>query len=227
LNASDLVSKLVEYYPGKYTAERIDKMRAFSSTIAEDSLGSVYDAITEDRESSGTVGIVDIKKACNSIGVGYRAAQFIPTENWTCECCGYEFRYHPAPNDDDKIDKNIHDVCPMCGFQVGWSKLATQYKARKIKADWLDRLITEYTGAYGPKVPEHKVKKGGLTLDRGGLYWSRSKAENERTDAKKINVQDKLAEIDKAKKIDFAKLQATKIAPPPIPPEKPGELGIF
>ena len=238
MNAKEFVSKLVEYYSGKYSGERVEKMITFSSTISEDSLGAVYDAITEDRESSGTVGIVDIKKACNTIGVGYRAAHFIPTESWTCECCGYEFRYHPAPSDDDKIDRNIHDVCPMCGFQVGWSKLSAQYKTHKIKTDWFDRLMIEYTGAYGPNVPAHIAKRAPalseqpgikiLAVERGGLYWARSMAENERTNAKKVNVEAKIAEIDRAKRFEPIKPQAPKPAPVRVlEPEKPGELGIF
>lgn len=228
MNAKEFVSKLVEYYSGKYSGERVEKMITFSSTISEDSLGAVYDAITEDRESSGTVGIVDIKKACNAIGVGYHAAQYIPTEDWTCECCGYEFKYHPCPSDDDKIDRNIHDVCPMCGFQVGWSKLSAQTRAHKMPEHWHDKLVSEYAEAFGPKITAHVVNKGALTLQRGGIYWPRSMAENERTNAKKVNVEAKIAEIDRAKRFEPIKPQAPKPAPVRVlEPEKPGELGIF
>lgn len=200
-------------------------MRAFSATISEDSLSSVYDSITEDRDSSGTVGIVDIKKACTAIGVGYRAAHFIPTESWQCDACGYEFRYHPCPSDDDKIDRNIHDVCPMCGFQVGWSKLSAMTRAHKMPEHWYDKLIAEYSGAFGPKIAAHVAKKGALTLQRGGLYWARSAAENERTDAKKINVEAKIVEIDRAKK--FEKTTPKPDPAPVVEYAEPGELGIF
>lgn len=100
--------------------------------------------------------------------------------------------------------------------------------------------MIEYTDAYGPNVPAHIAKRAPalseqpdikiLAVERGGLYWARSKAENERTDAKRVNVEDKIAEIDRARRFEPIKPQAPK----PISrlayipePEKPGELGIF
>lgn len=196
MKAQEFVSRLIEYFPGKYQHERIEQMTRFSGSICEDDLESVYKNILENREGAGTIGIVDIRKACVALGIGYTETHFIPTQDWACDCCGEQFKYHPCPTTDDKIDKNIFDVCPNCGLQVIWTLDAHRERARYGKAEWYDRLL-ESCRRWGRGTMTADVKCGQLTIPRGGVFWPRIKAEEERRSEKKKNGDAKVAVIDK------------------------------
>jgi len=213
MKAHELVLKLTEYFSGKYNAERIDQMERFAKGINEEDLESVYRNILENREGAGTIGIVDIRKACIALGVGYTETHFIPTQDWTCDCCGEQFKYHPCPTTDDKIDKNVFDVCPNCGLQVIWTLDARRERARYGKAEWYDRLL-ESCRKWGRGTAPTDMKQGQLSITRGGVFWSRIKAEDERRAEKHEESAVKMTTIDKRVAFLAAEKSAREIKKP-------------
>lgn len=203
MNAREMVNEIVSCFvpPPKPMQE---KMITLVESIPEAARKNVIDRIVETESSSIKISIKNIVEACIALGVSYHKTTYVPAEAWICDSCGNQFKYGISPSDDDKIDKLIYDACPMCGFQVNWSILHKQYSALGIKTEWYDRLLAECFASFGPKIAPHVSKKiPGLSLSRGGIFWSRSKAENERSDDKKLSIANKLAEIDKAKRYDL------------------------
>jgi hypothetical protein len=204
MTPKDMIAELLNCYVLPPAAVQ-SKMEQLAATIPENARKDVIDRILETEASSTKISIKHIIEACNTLGVSYKAAKYVPAINWICDACGREFLYHQAPTDDDKIDKQIYDFCPDCGMQPGWTILMQKYKAFGIATPWYDRLLADCAKAYGPKVKAHVDHIGaagmGMNLNRGGIFWSRLKAENERTDAeaekKKIAIADKLSAIDK------------------------------
>ena len=196
MTGQDLVAELIQCYipPPPKMQER---MAVLADTIPEESRQPVLDAILETVAASTKISESHIIEACNLLQVSYTKAHFTPALSWQCDCCMYNFRYTPAPSDDEKLDKSLFDVCPMCGFQPGWTILRDQYKAMGRPTLWYDRLMTNLKGGYGPGIPKPQGTEGKQT--RGGLFWERSKAEQERRDKLRMAVNDKIAKIDQAK----------------------------
>jgi hypothetical protein len=180
----------------------IEKMKAFAEKIPDDCRQEVIDRILETEGPSSKVGVKQMAESCAALGVGFKRSQFVPAIDWCCDACGHRFKYAQSVSEDDKIDKYLYDFCPMCGFQPGWTHLREAYHLQGIATDWYDRLIEEHASSFGPKIKEHKVKKGGLNLFRGGLFWNIDKARAERAEDKKIEVAAKLAMMDRAKKFE-------------------------
>ena len=202
MNAEQFIAKLMGYYKGSYSPERIEQLKRFSRGISEKALEDVYNSIIENREKDGAIAVVDLKKACQEQGAAFTETKYVPTEDWTCEACGNEFKYHPCPSDDDKIDKGIFDVCPNCGYQVAWSITADAYKKIGYKIEWDERLKAECPANHGRNVSIHKVKKGPLEYETGGIYWSRALAERERRDESRRNAESAISMIDRAKRFE-------------------------
>lgn len=184
------------------------KLETLAESIAEDARQDVIDKILETETASVKISIKHVVDACRALGVSYRETRYLPAEHWVCDCCGREFMYHQAPSDDERIDKNIMDFCPDCGFQPGWTILAESYKALGQKVEWYQRMLAAYQGAYGPGVKSHIFRIGsaarGVTMTRGGLFWARHDAEKERKESKRIAIEAKLSDIDRAKRWDIA-----------------------
>lgn len=188
-----MIAELVQCYVPPPGAVQ-EKMIRLADTIPEDARQEVIDRILEEEGSSTKISITHIVDACRALGVGYKAAKYVPAIEWQCECCGTTFKYHAAPTDDDKIDKNIHDLCPRCGFQVIWSIEAEMYKINKKRPEWYYRLIERHTGEN--RNPSEKAHNG---TD----FWSRHAAERERAKALEANAEEEIAEIDRAKRWDI------------------------
>jgi len=185
-------------------AKMIERMEALAESIQEDARQDVIDAIMEKEGPSTKIGTAHIVAACNTLGISYRKAHYIPAEDWICDACGHTFKYSMGAGDDDYIDKYIYDFCPMCGFQPGWTQLADAYRRQGIGVEWYDRLLDDCASAFGPKIKPHKARKGGgMTLDRGGIFWKIDDARSERAAEKKIAADAKIAEIDRAKRYDL------------------------
>lgn len=207
MTSDAMVMQLVECFVSPPDAV-ITKLKRIAETIPEDARQDVIDKILETETSSVKISVKHIVEACRALGVSYRETRYLPAEDWICDCCGHEFKYHQSPSDDERIDKEIYDFCPMCGFQPGWSILAQAYKDRGQKVEWYDRLLEQYHEAYGPTVKSHQVRIGspsmGMSLNRGGIFWSRHKAEEERAKDRHEAINQRMAEIDKAKRWDIA-----------------------
>jgi len=203
----NLVDDLISTYRAP-SPKMVEQMQMMVRKIPERYHEEIFQAILEEEGPNIQIGVNHIVAACERIGAPYTKAHYVPTEDRTCDACGYEFKYHPAPSDDDKIDKNIHDVCPMCGMQVGWT--LTAEKLRELfgkNPEWYDKLVKECQGAFGPKIEAHVVHKGpkgaGMNLSRGGIFWARSHAENERQAERRLKIDAKIGEIDRAKRWDL------------------------
>ena len=203
MTADSMITELVSCYVTP-TKKMIEKMQYIAESIPDDARQDVVDSIIEEEGPSTKIGTSHIVAACVKLGVPFRRTTYVQAEDWICDGCGHKFKYTPAPSDDDKIDKGLYDVCPMCSMQVNWT-LAVN-RARKLGHDttWYDRALRDCAD-WGPNKPEVVRKIFNLTLKRGGVYWSRSRAEGERREEKKIAIDVRMSEIDRAKRWDLEK----------------------
>ena len=184
-----LCDDLLDTYrrPGE---KMIRQMAKVCDTIPERCHADVYQAILEDLSADKMIGVKEIVAACEKIGAPHERAHYLPTEEWVCDACGKDFKYHPAPSDDDKIDKGIHDVCPQCGFQpiwtiqkrgygVGWSKTAEEV---------YQKHIATATAKFGERNP----------------YFNWHRAEREREEGRRMAVDDKISRLGESKRWDLA-----------------------
>ena len=200
-----MLDDIMAYFAqGKYVQAVQDRMHALITSIGEVERDSVLEHLIETQKASFKVGVSDIVESCRALGVGFRAARFVPAEMWTCDACSHDFKFTLAPSDDDKIDRGMYDYCPMCGFQPGWTKLADKYRAMGIATPWLDKLLEECASSFGLDAKPHMVRKGGdMTLSRGGIFWARSMAESERKEDRRISIEVKMEALGKAKRWDL------------------------
>lgn len=188
------MSRAMSYFggDGKYNPEVIAEMNRIVSAISEPERDLVYDCLVEDERASFRIGVKEIVAACQKLGVGYRRSHYIPATGWCCDACGHQFNYAPYASDEDKLAKGIHDVCPMCGFQPGWTETYNSYKKLgRLSANYeaqYRRLIESCTQAHGPNAP-------------GGVYWSRAAVEKELRDAKYMKIDRAMESVAKAKEI--------------------------
>lgn len=184
-----LSDDLLETYkrPSEAMIRQIERV---CSTIPERCHGDVYQAILEDVSANNVIGVKEIVAACEKIGAPHERSHYIPTETWICDACGHEFKYHPAPSDDDKIDKGIHDVCPQCGFQPCWTIQKRGYGASwsKTAQEIYQGNIDKALAKYGPKNP----------------YFNWHRAERERAENKRLAVDEKIARLDNSKRWDLS-----------------------
>ena len=117
-----------------------------------------------------------------------------------CSNCGGA-SYRPV---DDHCAPTIYeynpsDFCPDCGLQPYYTIIAQEYTLRGISTAWYNKLI-ERAKRWGreTKPRQEKTVMGGQWMV-GGPFWLQSKAEAERRDDKRIRIDAKLAEIDRAK----------------------------
>ena len=202
MTPESFIHQITSYFASntKYKSEIIAEITRIVSRIGDTELESVYDRLLEDNAPSFMVGIKQIVEACEALGISYHKAHFVPAKDWQCVSCDHKFKYAIAPSEDDRIDKGIYDFCPNCGFQPYWMKLESMYRGQGISTEWYDRLVMDHQG-FGLGKSESKVRKGnGMTLTRGGVFWDKSKAEQERRDNKKLDIQTKIAEIDRSLK---------------------------
>jgi hypothetical protein len=154
----------------------IEKMKAFAEKIPDDCRQEVIDRILETEGPSSKVGVKQMVESCAALGVGFKRSHFLPTIDWYCDACGYTFKYAQAVSDDDRIDKGLHDFCPMCGFQPIWTTNRDAYMK-------MGALSEAYAKQYADQV-QKATDKHGMNPKFGqgpeGVYWSRSKAELER-----------------------------------------------
>lgn len=177
MTAGEMLSALMDYFAqGKYPDAVVNRMRFTIESIGDAERQVVLDHLIETQKASFKISVAEIVEACKALGIGYHESKFIPATDWTCDACGHEFKYVQAVTDDDKIDRNLHDVCPMCGFQPGWTIQRAAYEqAGNLTpeyAAWYDRMLEHMPAKHGPKAPE-------------GIYWARSKAEAERREAQR------------------------------------------
>jgi len=191
----DLCAELLATYK-KPPENMIQQLERICNTIPERCREDVYNAVLEDVGAYAAISVKDLIEACNKIGVPYTKAHYVPAVDWQCDACGFEFKYNAAPSDDDKIDKNIHDLCPKCGFQVNWTLDARRCKELKIATPWYDRLIAQHQGE------DRNVSK---QAHQGPDFWSRHAAERERAKELKASADNKIAEIDRARRWDTGK----------------------
>jgi DNA-directed RNA polymerase subunit RPC12/RpoP len=203
MTSDSMVSELTAYFAqGKYPEPVLRRMRAVIESIAEGERDTVLEHLIENQKASFKIGVSDIVESCKSLGVGFRAAKYVPAMDWTCVACGHSFKFTLCPTDDDKIDKNLHDVCPMCGFQPYWTILHDQYLEGGLECGWYDGLITE-ARAFGPRAAPSIKRIFDLTLHRGGVFWNKPMAEAERRENRKMKIDARMAALDRAKRWDL------------------------
>ncbi len=176
MDSQEMVRRLGEYYSAKYSEERTLQLAKACSAIDEASRNDVYEHIIRNREKNTPISVNDIVEACSALGISTRGASQVYAQKWTCDCCGYEFRHLPYVSDDDRIDRDVHDRCPACGFQVAWTKTRDEYARRGIACQWYERYIDQFgeQGRFG------RGKPGGMWFKRGDERQARAKEERAR-----------------------------------------------
>jgi len=198
----DLVGELISVYKPP-SPNIISRMEITAKSIPEDAREDVFNAILEEQAPNFVVGVHSIVAACKKLGVPYRETHYIPTVDWTCDNCGRQFKYHPAPSDDDRIDKYIYDFCPDCGLKPYYTILAQDYNRLGIATPWYQKYLAE-ASQWGPRTKRvEKMTHMGGKWPIGGLYWSIDSARAERKEQKQIEINAKMAEIDRSKRWDI------------------------
>lgn len=160
MTADNLVQKLMEYYKSQYSPERMAQLKRFCENIPESDRENVYTAITEERGANTAITVADIKEACARIGASYRQSVFIRDEKVTCDCCGETFKYSPCPTDEQMMRFDIHDHCPNCGFQRGWTIQAEAQIAAGQACEWYERYLEKFEkNGYGTGKPQGRWYK--------------------------------------------------------------------
>jgi len=198
----DLVGELISTYkppPQKMVA----RMESLARTIPDDAKEDVFNAILEELGANYMVGANNITDACKKLGVPFSETHYIPATDWTCDNCGRQFKYHPAPSDDDKIDKYIYDFCPDCGLKPYYTILAQEYNRLGIATPWYKDMLLA-ASLWGPRVErvERKTRMGGK-WPTGGIYWSIDAARAERKEQKQVEINARMSEIDRSKRWDM------------------------
>jgi hypothetical protein len=185
------------------SGKMIEKMKALAESIPDDARQDVIDAIMEKEGPSTKIGTSHIVAACILLGISYRKTHYIPATDWICDGCGTEFKYSASPDDDDKIDKYMTDFCPNCGLQPYYTMLAQQYNALGIHTPWYPKLLDE-SAKWGKNTVSTSVRtRMGGQWAVGGIFWHRVKAEAERREQKRIEVDAKMFDMDRAKRWDL------------------------
>jgi hypothetical protein len=178
----NLVDDLISTYRAP-SPKMVEQMQMMVRKIPERFHEEIYQAIIEEEGPNILIGVNHIVSACERIGAPYTKAHYLPTEDWTCDACEHHFKYHPAPSDDDKIDKGIHDVCPKCGFQVCWSKDGAALKLR----------FGKYPEWYNLRLKQHRDNP---------RPWDCTAATEDRAKERRVKVDAQIGEIDRARRWD-------------------------
>lgn len=186
MDSQEMVRRLGEYYSAKYSEERTLQLAKACSAIDEASRDQVYEHIIRTREKNTPIAVNDIIEACSALGISTRGASQVYARKWTCDCCGHEFRYLPYVSDDDRIDRDVHDRCPACGFQVAWTKTRDEYARRGIACPWYERYLDQFGehGRFG------RGKAGGLWFNRGAVRQERAREQQARIQATPVRDPD-------------------------------------
>jgi hypothetical protein len=185
MNIGDFLFELFEYFAGKYADAVKDRVRKLADALSDAERKAVFDHLIENQKASFKISVAELVESCRFLGIGYHAAHYTPAVDWYCDACGHNFKYAQAANDDEKIDLGLHDVCPMCGFQPGWTMVRDAY-AR------IGHLSKDYVEEYQKRAKECASKHGdspNCGRGPGGPYFARAKAEQERRDSAKKPVQ--------------------------------------
>jgi hypothetical protein len=200
MTPSDFIDRVTEYFSGNYKPAHVARITEFLERIDGSAIEAIFDRLIEDCSPRFSIGVKEIVDACNVLGIGYRRTHYVPARDWECHCCGHTFKYAQAVTEDDKIDKGIYDYCPKCGAQPGWKMLEDGYRSMGLNTDWYDRQMMICAG-YGPDKDKVKVRIAtGMSWLRGGVFWDRSEAEEERRQNKTVNIASRLSQLDREKK---------------------------
>jgi len=163
----DLVDKLIECFP-KPSSAMITEMDRVAQSIPEKDRQLVFDTILDEAKASMKIGVKDIKDACRKAGVSFTQPVYIASMPIQCDCCGEDYKYHPAPTDDQQIDLDIHDRCPNCGFQRCWTLMYRASVTLGHVPEWYESYLQKFAnGNYGKGKPQ-------------GVWFNKSKRLKER-----------------------------------------------
>ena len=176
------IQRITAYFGpnSKYRPELLTAIDKIASRLGEDQLDVVFDKLMEDQSSRFQVGVKEIQLACQALGIGYKKATYIPAHEVTCDACGFSYQYAMAPDDEDRLEKNLHDYCPSCGFQYNWTIMANEYGERA--TPWYTNLLER----------SREWKR-----DNKRPYWDKAVAEKEQRQMRKAEIDRKMAQIDK------------------------------
>ena len=177
MTASEMVNELLACFVPP-PAKMQDKMMKIAETIHADDRKSVMDRIIESEAASIKISVKNIAEACRALGVGFHEEHYTPAIDWQCDACGHEFKFHQCPSIQDKLDRNIHDACPMCGFQPGWTMTRDRY-LKMGSGHISEAYATQYMDLMQKCTENHGPGGKGPTGQLRTPYFLRSKAETE------------------------------------------------
>jgi hypothetical protein len=127
LTADSFIDELTDYFSGNYPPKVVSRMRFFAKIIPEVHLERLYEQIEQDNPANFKVSVKAIKDACLKLDVPF----YDPSERrWikvTCDACDHEYKYFPCPTDEEKLDADMFDQCPRCGFDYNFQSTYLAY----------------------------------------------------------------------------------------------------
>lgn len=150
----DFINEFTDYFTssahsGNYSGIQIQSISDIIRPIKEDNLSDLMEQLKKDNDIK-KIGVKQIILACIVLGISYHKLQPIKPINWLCECCGKGFKYIPMSSDEDKIDSDLFDICPQCGYQPEWTeqRKAYLYYGLEFGKSYFEKIIKEKSEKY-------------------------------------------------------------------------------
>ena len=159
MDVNTSIHSIIDYFGGadKFTAPIISEIKYVLEPLTNEERARVYERMTEDESPRFKIGKKEVVAACRALGIGFKKGHSVPWHLFYCDCCGFEFRYAQVVSDDEQIDDDIHDVCPMCGFQPNWTITKHRYveigKLSESPAEWYEQQKKKCLQKYGRSNP--------------------------------------------------------------------------
>jgi hypothetical protein len=147
LNRQTFQNEIYGYFEGKYNDWLRESIDTFIRSIAEPDLDKLLDILKE-RNEAKKISIKQIIEACRIGSISFHEPLEFKPESRTCDCCGHNFKYIPMATDEDKIDRDVHDRCPVCGFFVSWTLSRSgyiKYDGYYYAEEWYKSMIVHFT----------------------------------------------------------------------------------
>jgi hypothetical protein len=158
MQVDEFIHKLTAYFSGEYKPVQIERMEAVARNISEASLDEVYASLEEECDSRFKVSVKQIVEACRRLNIGHGTYSAIRWRMVECMACGTSYKYHPSPDDEDKLERQLFDVCPRCGFQYRWQQESDGYEKANmpnpIRA-FVQAQIEHSNKTHGPGMESH------------------------------------------------------------------------
>lgn len=117
------------YYDLTFTGKVRERLTWFVNKIPEDRRSELYEDLEESVPRTRKVGIAELKESCTKLAIPFSETM---SRRWTlvvCDACEQEYRYFPCPSEEEKLEDDIFDRCPRCGFDYDFQRTFLAHSA--------------------------------------------------------------------------------------------------